>query len=120
MPAKILFGWRILPETGNVLIITKALKEVMSIYETLSVPSIAIQSESLIIKENVLEELKLRFKHIVGLFDNDRQGKIISDKYKELGITPIFIKDYKNYTDRIEQDSIENAKNELTKLINFK
>jgi len=118
MPAKVLFGYTQLPPTGEVLIITKALKEVMSIYETLGIPAIAVQSESVVMKETVLKALKKRFKRVISLFDNDPQGKKIALKYEELGVPKILIKDHKNYTDKIDEDSLESAKKELKTLIN--
>ena len=120
MPAKVIFGWRNLPATGDILILTKALKEVMSIYETLGIPAVAIQSESVMMKKEVLDDLKSRFKVIISLFDNDNQGQLIASKYEELGIPKIFMKNHKNYTDMIEVEPLADAKEELLVLIKSK
>lgn len=119
IPAKILFGWRQLPKKGELLVITKALKEVMSLYESLDIPAIGIQSEGILISEDILKILFSRFDRVVSMFDNDRQGISISKKYEEYGIEPILFTNYKNYTDMMAEDSIESAKHELKKLLNL-
>lgn len=113
MPAKVLFGYTEIPKTGELLIITKAKKEIMSLYNTLKIPSIAIQTEGIVINENVLMNLKNRFKNIITLFDNDKQGLYITNKYNQLGYKSIILKESKNYSDLIEEIGIEKSKNIL-------
>lgn len=50
-----------LPESGDILIITKALKDVMVLYEY-GIPAIAPCSENLFITEAQYNHLKERFK----------------------------------------------------------
>lgn len=64
-------GWEQLPEKGETLIITKSLKDVMSITEVLGIPSVALQSESVMPKKEVVDELKKRFDDVYILYDND-------------------------------------------------
>lgn len=64
-------GWEQLPDKGEVLIITKSLKDVMTIDALTGIPTVALQSESVKPKEHIIEELKSRFKIIYLLYDND-------------------------------------------------
>jgi len=77
-------GYTQLPESGDLLIITKSLKDVMSIWEITNISSIGIQAESTFIKQTVIEEYKKRFKKVITLFDNDRQGIMQSENYKKM------------------------------------
>lgn len=66
-------GYKQLPNTGEILIITKSMKDVMCLYE-MGIPSISPSSESTFIPEKVLEQLKKRFKRIIIMFDRDEAG----------------------------------------------
>ena len=72
-PAKKIQGFEMLPEKGNILVITKSMKDVMCLYE-FGIPAIAPNSENLFISNNVLEQLQQRFKHIVVIYDTDLAG----------------------------------------------
>jgi len=114
-------GYRQLPHMGNLLIITKSLKDVMALYENMNIPAIAVQSETCFIKDTVIDEYKFRFKRVLTLFDNDRQGIEQAESYKLLyDIESIFIPgsyDTKDFTDLIKLANIENAKATLEILI---
>lgn len=77
-------GYKQIPKTGKLLVITKSLKDVMTLY-SLGIPAIAPNSETLFIPDNTLEELKGRFENIILFYDNDLPGisnmKKIKDKY---------------------------------------
>lgn len=64
-------GWDQLPLKGETLIITKSLKDVMSINEVLNYDAVALQSENVLPKQNVIGELKKRFENIFLFYDND-------------------------------------------------
>lgn len=66
-------GSRQLPKTGDLLLITKSLKDVMLAYE-LGIPAIAPCSEVLFISKRQYKALKQRFKTIVVLYDTDLTG----------------------------------------------
>jgi len=106
-------GYRQLPIGGPLLIITKALKEVMSLHELYHIPAIAVQSETCFIKESVIDEYKRRFKSIVTLFDNDTQGKNQAGAYLRMyEIRPVFIpEEYKakNFSDLIYNLNTNNS-----------
>ena len=114
-------GYTQLPKKGNLLIITKSLKDVMALYENLRIPSIAIQSETCFIKDSVIDEYKTRFKKIFTLFDNDTQGIEQASSYINLYEIPsrfIPIKfNCKDFTDLIKMIGLPNAIEELKKLL---
>ncbi len=66
-------GAKQLPESGDLLVITKSLKDCMTLY-SLGINAIAPCSENLFISESQFEKLKKRFKHIVVIYDNDQTG----------------------------------------------
>ena len=66
-------GLEQLPEKGEILLITKSLKDVMCLYE-LGFNAIAPQSETPNFNENILADLKKRFKRIIVWYDNDDPG----------------------------------------------
>lgn len=75
-------GYRILPLTGDLLIITKSLKDVMSIRDVTELCAIGVQGEKARLKDTVLEEYRSRFKKIVAFFDNDNEGINLSKYFK--------------------------------------
>ncbi len=81
VPTKTVQGFKQLPETGKLLIITKSMKDCMCLYE-LGIPACAPNSETQMIPDKMLENLKQRFKHIIVLFDLDHTGIAFSKKIK--------------------------------------
>ena len=67
--------WNKLPNNGDKLIITSSRKDALSIWASTGIPSTSLQGEAYIPKENVLNELKNRFKSIYVLYDNDFDKK---------------------------------------------
>lgn len=90
-------GWEQLPESGDELIITKSLKDVMALYEVCGLPAVSLQSENLLPKKHVFEQLTSRFKEVVLLYDNDYDkevnwGKTFGDKIaREFGLMDCYI-----------------------------
>ena len=66
-------GYQQLPESGDLLIITKSLKDVMVLYE-LGYNAVAPPSETSPIPKVVMDHLQSRFKKIVILYDRDHTG----------------------------------------------
>lgn len=103
---KHIYGLKQLPKTGDLLFIVSSLKEVMFLYE-LGITAIAPQSESTFIPEELLNNLKLRFKEIIILFDFDKAGCLHALKHsttynlKRLKFCPVMISYYegKDLTD---------------------
>lgn len=92
-------GWQQLPKTGNQLIITKSLKDVMSIRCMLGLPAVALQAEGIKPKPHIINELKDRFKTIYILYDNDfdkkeNWGQLFSNELaNEYGLINLVIPD---------------------------
>jgi hypothetical protein len=108
-------GYNQLPHIGEHLIITKSLKDVMSLYDVASIPSIAIQAETNSIKPQVMNEYISRFNNVYTLFDTDITGlesmlKYLK-KYNIIGIS-IPIKKYplaKDFSDLVKFYGSEKA-----------
>lgn len=73
-------GYEQLPESGELLIITKSLKDVMVLNE-LNYTSISANSENSIIPKKIMRDLKKRFKNIIIFFDNDNSGIKGAEKF---------------------------------------
>lgn len=72
-PSKKIQGYDQLPKQGKLLVITKSMKDCLSMYSC-GITAIAPCSENLFVSDNVLEDLKKRFKYIVVFYDNDLPG----------------------------------------------
>lgn len=78
--SNILQGYNQLAESGDMLIITKSLKDVM-VLDSLGYNSVAVQSENSLPEKYIVDSLKQRFTCIFVLFDNDSAGIEGSDKF---------------------------------------
>ena len=114
---KLLQGYKQLPKTGDLLVISKSMKDIMAMYE-FNIPAVAPNSETLFINDKQLEEFKSRFKHILIFYDSDRPGKYnmakIRREHPELNY--YFLPKYlsKDFTDTIKQVGI----NKMKELVN--
>lgn len=86
----VLQGYTELPLYGDAVVITKAMKDVMCLYE-FGIPAIAPMSETSVVTDSVLEDLQSRFKKVVALYDRDRTGYIASLNYRKRGIHPLLM-----------------------------
>lgn len=106
-------GFKQLPKTGNILIITKSMKDVMCLYE-MGIPAISPSSESTFIPDKILEQLKKRFKRIIILFDRDSSGCKNSVKiWNKYHLKPLFINKKfksKDISDAIKNNSFKDVK----------
>lgn len=66
-------GTHMLPKTGDLLVVTKSMKDVM-VFHSMGIPAIAPQSESVILTDSDYNKYKARFKNIVVVYDGDRAG----------------------------------------------
>lgn len=78
----IIQGIKQLPENGDLLIITKSLKDIM-VLNVLGYNAISLASETTPLKEEIFNNLKQRFKKIIILYDNDETGIKYSNLIKE-------------------------------------
>ena len=111
-------GFKQLPKTGDILIITKSMKDVMCLYE-MGIPAISPSSESTFIPNKILEQLKKRFKRIIILFDRDEAGvKYLRKISLKTGLEGMLVhKKFKakDISDAIKANGFEKVKNWLTK-----
>ena len=69
----LLQGSKQLPKEGELLVITKSMKDVMCLY-SLGITAIAPNSENLFLTDSQFSKLKNRFKRIIVFYDNDLPG----------------------------------------------
>ena len=107
-------------EGGNLLIITKSLKDVMCLYE-MGFNAIAASSETTFIPNDMLQSLRSKWKHIVILYDRDKTGMLESRKYsKQYKLDAIFVhKKFKakDVSDAVKNNSFADVKKWLTKTL---
>lgn len=113
-------GYEQLPQKGDILFITKSMKDVMCLHE-MGYPAVSPSSESTFLPKDVLEQLKTRFKRIIILFDRDIAGVKRSRKLsRETGLEAIFINKKfkaKDVSDAVKANSFEEIKNWLNETI---
>lgn len=113
-------GYEQLPQKGDILFITKSMKDVMCLHE-MGYPAVSPSSESTFLPKDVLEQLKTRFKRIIILFDRDTAGVKRSHKLsRETGLEAMFINKKfkaKDVSDAVKANSFEEIKNWLNETI---
>lgn len=113
-------GYEQLPQKGDILFITKSMKDVMCLHE-MGYPAVSPSSESTFLPKDVLEQLKTRFKRIIILFDRDAAGVKRSRKLsRETGLEAMFINKKfkaKDVSDAVKANSFEEIKNWLDETI---
>lgn len=106
-------GYKQLPKTGDLLIITKSLKDVMCFYE-MGYNAISPASESTWLPDIVLEDLRKRFKRIILMFDRDVTGtKYLRKISLKTGLEPLLVNKKfkaKDISDAIKLNSFEKVK----------
>lgn len=102
-------GWDQLPKTGEIVIVTKSLKDVMAITNITGIPAISLQAEGVAPKAHIIEELKARFETVFLLYDNDYDkevnwgrefGEKIADKFNLMQIeieSKYYAKDFSDF-----------------------
>jgi 5S rRNA maturation endonuclease (ribonuclease M5) len=107
-------------EGGNLLIITKSLKDVMCLYE-MGFNAIAASSETTFIPDDIIQSLRSKWKHIVILYDRDAAGMQNARKYsKQFKFDAIFVhKKFKakDVSDAVRDNSFFAVKEWLTKTV---
>lgn len=87
-------GVHMLPKDGgDLLVITKSLKDCMSLYEC-GITAIAPNSENLFLTDAQWDKLVIKFRRIIILYDNDQVGVESVNKFRKLHkkLIPVFIK----------------------------
>lgn len=111
-------GYNQLPKFGDLLVITKSLKDVMVLY-LLGYTAIAPQNEQINIPDEIMTELKNRFKKIILFYDDDPAGnmgrELICSTYN---ISSVILKgESKDISDYIKNNGIEKTKILLKELL---
>ena len=126
----VLQGWDQLPATGDTLILTKSLKDVL-VYRTLGFYALACQNELGMVKNTVIDELRNRFKRIVLNNDFDYAGVTGTNLMRKAYKLPYFFlqsfktrsngfKDISDFREWHAKDaSIKLINNELRKIWKF-
>ena len=84
-------GYKQLPDSGKLLVLTKSMKDVMALHE-LGIVSAAFQAESILPSEEAINEFINRFELIYTLYDFDLAGIRTANKIKRrYNIQPIFL-----------------------------
>ena len=109
-----LLGYDQLPYKGDILIITKSLKDVM-VFKILGYNAISIMNETSMFSDKKYKELNSRFKNIILNLDNDDTGIKFSKKWKDIysDIKLFFIPEKsktKDISDYIEKYGLEKTK----------
>ena len=93
-------------EGGNILIITKSLKDVMCLYE-MGFNAIAASSETTFIPDDIIKSLRRKWKRIVILYDRDATGMIKAREYsKQYKLHAIFV--HKKFKSKDISDAVKN------------
>ena len=114
---KTLQGYHQLPKTGDLLVITKSMKDCISLYG-FGIPACAPNSETLFVNDKQLEEFKQRFKHILVVYDQDKPGKhnmwLIRKQHPELNFFTMPKDLAKDFTDSVQLVGVDKMR-ELVK-----
>lgn len=98
LPHKKLQGYKQLDKSGELLIITKSMKDVISL-KFFGFNAVAPASESTFCSKDRIDEFKQHFKHILVIYDQDKAGKAnmakIRHSYPELNYF-VIPKEYKS------------------------
>jgi hypothetical protein len=78
-PPDFSFGYKQLPESGDLLLITGGEKDVLTL-SSLDFNAIALNSETAFMQNEIAEDLKSRFKEVIVLYDSDPTGISSSEK----------------------------------------
>ena len=107
-------------EGGNLLIITKSLKDVMCLYE-MGFNAISPSSETTFIPDDILKSLRHKWRHIVSMFDRDATGMTKAREYsKRYKMDCIFVNKKfkaKDISDAVRDNSFFAVKEWLTKTV---
>ena len=107
-------------EGGNLLIITKSLKDVMCLYE-MGFYAIAAASETTFIPDNILQSLRSKWKKIVLIYDRDATGVKKAREYsKKYHIDAMFVHkkyDAKDISDAVKANGFLEIKQWLIKTL---
>lgn len=122
---QIIQGEGVLPKSGDLLLITKSLKDTCLLYEY-NLTAVAPASENLFLNERYFNKQKERFKKIIIFYDNDASGmKTAVNFSKQYNIPYIYIPndfDVKDITDFVAERGFDMGRflmKELLKQVDY-
>jgi hypothetical protein len=118
MPESHFFGYLQLPAGGNKLIIDKSAKDVI-FCRRLGYNAVCGKSETIMIPDHRMMELKDRFKEVYLTLDNDAAGMQQTEKYmsKYPWLKPRFLNEAKDKTDLCIKVGFEQAERTINALL---
>lgn len=109
--SSIIQGAKQLPKSGEFVVITKSLKDVMSLYE-FGITAIAPNSENLFLSDAQYYRLKQKFNEIYLLYDRDLPGVRASNKIrKKYDLQVLLMPKVKDFTDYVKKYGILSTMN---------
>ena len=101
----ILQGWAQLPSSGDFVVITKAMKDVICL-RMFDIPAIAPMAETSVVTDSVLDTLKENFRLVYALYDRDKVGKIALLNLRKRGVIPLMmpVGTTKDFADMCKKD----------------
>jgi hypothetical protein len=114
----ILEGYEQLPHKGQLLVITKGLKDVMTLH-TMGINAVAVRSENTPVSENAFNLLSNRFDEIIVWFDADEAGILGAEKLCNMYNLPAIYHDRELGKDPSEI-FMNNGKETITEIIQKK
>jgi hypothetical protein len=97
-------GSKMLPKSGEFVVVTKSLKDVMALYE-FGIPAIAPNSENLFLTETQYEKLQTKFQQIYILYDRDLPGVKSANRIRKKfdGLQVLLVPKVKDFTDYVKK-----------------
>lgn len=97
-------GSKMLPKSGEFVVVTKSLKDVMALYE-FGIPAIAPNSENLFLTEAQYEKLQTKFQQIYILYDRDLPGVKSANRIRKKfdGLQVLLVPKVKDFTDYVKK-----------------
>lgn len=119
VPGKYLQGYDELPWVGDLLIITKSLKDVM-VLDQMGYNAIAPHGENFAISEELMSTIRNRFERVVILYDNDgpgmRAAASLAQKYElECVFLPEGTKDVSDFVESYDYEGLDEVLTEMLK-----
>lgn len=103
-------GYDQLPLSGDVLILTKSLKDVMC-FRVLGYNAISLQGEGNKLEQELVNKLLKRFDKIIINYDGDERGIIETNKLnKQYGFDYFYIDNHKDLSDYIKYEGLDKSK----------
>ena len=103
-------GYSQLPLHGDLLILTKSLKDVIS-FNLLGYNAISLQGEANKLEPEFVIKLLKRFDKIITVYDEDEEGIKGAIRFKnQFGFNYFFIDEWKDLSEFVKNEGIDNAK----------